>query len=102
MAKTSNIILRVDEEAKRRISEAARRTGESLSSFVTEAAMEAVENAERRLSQEARGSRRGGAYPTFFRALCGTAKTGGAMGYSVAGYELTGALGSVFPDEMDG
>jgi hypothetical protein len=101
MAKTSNIVLRIDEEAKRRIAEAARRTGKNLSSFTTEAVMEAVENAERGISKkEPKSARRSGACPTFFRAACATAMVGGTTGYNAAAYELTRNLPTLGPYEM--
>jgi hypothetical protein len=99
MVKQHNLIVRVDEEAKQRIKKAAHAAGKSMTAFVLENAMQAVEKLERSRPRESRVNR--GACPTFFRACCATAKSGGDSGYKWAAYELTRALDGLCPDELD-
>jgi uncharacterized protein (DUF1778 family) len=69
MVKQHNLIVRVDEEAKQRIKKAAHAAGKSMTAFVLENAMQAVEKLERSRPRESRVNR--GACPTFFsRVLC--------------------------------
>lgn len=100
MVKEANIMLRVDAAAKRRIEDAARVSGKSITDFVLENTMKAVAKAERSQSREpTRVSR--GACPTFFRACCATASAGGSNSYKWAAYELTRHLSRLGPWELD-
>jgi hypothetical protein len=99
MAKQGNLIVRVDDAAKQRIKQAADTAGKSMTAFVLESTMKAVEKMERLKPRESRVNR--GACPTFFRACCATARMGGDNGYRWAAYELTRALDSLSPDALD-
>jgi hypothetical protein len=97
----SLLTIRIGAEEKRRIAEASRRVGKSITSFVLEAVMSSVETSE--ASVEAEGGTHcvaDGPCPTFFRALCLTAQAGGEAGYAHAGFALTGALPAEDPYEL--
>ena len=97
MPKKEIIIMRVDSETKGRLEQAARSRGLTLSSFLLRAGERAARapgpgTAGARDSAPGRGRVRrpaGGAFPTFFRALCQEARRGGDEGYAAAGHELT-------------
>jgi hypothetical protein len=100
MTKEANIVLRVDSETKQRIVDAARSAGKSITNFILEGTMRLVEKAE--ITTPKPSSRaRGGACPSFFRSACATAKAGGESGYGVAAYQLTAALHTLAPLEVE-
>ena len=97
MSKDEVIIFRVDLALKRRVEDAARRQGKSVTSFLTEAADKAarkVEAMSETMSVKPRGE---GACPSYFVSLCHEATSGGKSGYQRAGHELTRHIA----DEMD-
>jgi hypothetical protein len=106
MAKKKNVIIfRVEAEAKSRLEQAARIKGLTLTTFVLRAAEREAKAIESRAVGRAPGSARrggrspaGGAFPTYFRALCEEARRGGDEGYAAAGHELTRHL----PELVDG
>ncbi len=103
MTKESLMTLRVDEDLKRRIADAARYVGKSITDFALEATMLSVQQVE---SSPARPrTRKGpkptyGAFPAYFKIRCQTARTGGANGYEDAGYMLAHGLDSEDPYEL--
>ena len=99
LTKDANIMLRVDAEAKRRITAAARASDKSITAFITETTMNAVVKAERKRSRRPKRELRG-ACPSFFRACCATAQAGGQNSYRCAAYELTRALSELSPWEL--
>lgn len=101
MTKESLLTIRIDADQKLRITEAARKVGKSISTFVVEATMQSVETAETIQAIPERTAITGGAFPSFFQALCRTAQAGGEAGYASAGYELTRHLPSLMPYELD-
>ena len=86
MAKTSFIHIRIDEDAKQTIEEAARRQGKSLTTFVVDAAVKA---ANRVPEDRERSKRRFQGVPTYFRACCMEATRGGELGYGHPAYHLS-------------
>ena len=87
--------LRVDEDLKRRIADAAKYVGKSITDFALEATMLSVQQVE---SSPARPrTQKGpnptyGAFPACFKIRCQTARTGGANGYEEAGYMLAAKI----------
>lgn len=96
------LTLRIDREVKLRITEAARRVGKSVTTFVVEATMRSVEEIESAPPPSTqRATIVGGACPSFFKGLCYTAQAGGKSDYAAAGHELTRDLHSLAPYEID-
>jgi hypothetical protein len=87
----------VDGETKRRIEDAAKAKGVSMTTFVTEAA---VREAQRTKPIDPRRHFHG--VPTFFRACCAEAAQGGTGGYASAGWHLANGVESLHddPDEV--
>src|SRR5262249_45642198 len=75
---TQMVCFRTDPVTKRRIEEAARQRAQSVTTFVREAVMKAVEKAE--ASGAPKRAVHGGV-PTYFRAFCLEASRGGKLGY---------------------
>lgn len=98
MAKDKIIVLRVDADAKRRIANAARLTGRSITDFVLENMMKVATKVERSNSGGPKGLR--GPYPSFFKACCATATAGGTSSYRSAAVELTRHLRRLRPWEL--
>jgi hypothetical protein len=84
MARSASIMMRIDPDQKRRIEDAARKVGQSLTSFLLEAAMKAAEKVE---NARPSGGRHGGV-PKYFAVHCLEARRGGANGYAIAAYHL--------------
>jgi hypothetical protein len=93
--KTTFVQLRMSPELKERMAAAALSTGKSISSFITEAVMIAIVEAER---PKRKGVHQG--VPTFFRACCDEATAGGPNGYSIPGYHLASSVGSEIPADL--
>jgi hypothetical protein len=89
MAKSSLIIVRVDPQLKQRFEAAARRRGQSLSTFMLKAAEDAAGKVEAMNPAALLKPKGKSACPSFFLALCLEAKQGGENGYYAAGHELT-------------
>jgi hypothetical protein len=100
MAKNATIILRVDAETKAGIEAAAKRKGQSMTSFILETAAKAA-GLEKPMMTTLLKPKGKGPCPTFFRALCYEAEQGGE-GYFSAGFELAGGLASLLPYEEMG
>jgi hypothetical protein len=97
MVKGESVVLRISAEDKKAIKAAAERGGKSLTTFITEAAMKQAREVERR--PPAKGIH--GGVPTFFRACCMTAASGGESGYASPGWHLASAVGSQIPYDLD-
>jgi predicted DNA-binding protein len=100
MAKQSIMTLRVDAEAKQRITAAAHHVGKSITNFALEATMNSVEQVENSMTKKKSTQRTQGACPAYFRALCMTAQAGGESGYYHAGHALARGLESEGSYEM--
>ncbi len=98
VTKNATLILRVDSDAKERIVHAAQRAGRSVSDLVLEATMQTVQRIE---SAQPKQSATSGPCPTFFKALCATAQTGGQHGYWRAGYELARHVHRLVPHGVE-
>ncbi len=94
----SFIHIRVDEDTKQSIEEAARRQGKSLTTFVIDAAAKA---ANRVPDDQVRSTRKFRGVPTYFRACCMEASRGGSLGYDHPAYHLSIHLDSEIPWEAD-
>jgi len=105
MSKDENIIVRVDLALKKRIEDAAKRRGLSVTGFVLEAAEKAARKVEAMPVADATIRVGSGACPTFFKAIIATAGQGGGnVGYITAGCELARHLGDLIDcgDAVDG
>lgn len=98
MAKGEVILVRVEEETKRRIAEAANRLGQSVTTFVTNAAEREAKRVE---SQERPVKGKHGGVPGFFRACCWEATRGGCSGYQNAAYQLARHLYHQSPHDIE-
>jgi hypothetical protein len=92
------ICFRADAETKRRIEAAARRSGQSTTTFLLEAAIKAVQRTE---TKPPAAPKQHGGVPTYFRALCAEAARGGEFGYRSPGYELARHLSDQQPYDAD-
>ncbi len=97
MTKGESIVLRISGETKAAIKAAADNRGQSLTTFITDAAMKQVCQATKR---EAVHGVHGGV-PSFFRACCSEAQNGGENGYSNAGWHFSNAIGSQAPYDLE-
>jgi len=95
MAKSKWIMLRVNEETKSAIGDAARQRNMAVTTFMLDAARRAIEAGVSRKGLEVhpktksrKGAPGSGACPAFFQALCYEARRGAGHGYDWAGYEL--------------
>jgi hypothetical protein len=79
--------LRIDAALKKRVKEAAKRRGHSLTTFIRKAAEKAAKEVEKMDVTSLTGRVFQGV-PSFFRALCFEATRGGESGYSGAGWAL--------------
>ena len=96
------LILRMTPEDKKKITGAAKRQGESITFFVTEAALKEAKKVLLRKEREMTVTRPAhGGIPTFFRALCLTASQGGTHSYKDAGYSFAMATESEIPFDAD-
>lgn len=92
-------MLRISEEDKAAIVEAAGKVAKSATRFVVDATLKEARAVARR-PQPGRGVH--GGVPTFFRALCFEASHGGASGYEGAARALAGAIaGSQAPYDVE-
>ena len=90
------LTIRIQEDEKSRIEEAATRRGKTLSAFVLEAAMKATSRVED--EDPAKVSRGPQGVPAFFRTLCETAQAGGGEGYGLAGRMLARHAPDLIPE----
>jgi hypothetical protein len=95
MERTS-VLLRLSSEHEAEIKAAAASLGQSVTKFLTDAALRRARQVMKR--QPSRGVHSG--VPSFFRACCYEAANGGG-GYSVPGWHLANALGSQIPYDLD-
>lgn len=95
--KTQMICFRVEPAAKERIEEAARKAGQSITTFVQEAVMRAVEKSE---TAPAKMAKRRSGVPDYFRAFCQEAAQGGTIGYKRPAFELCRQLDTEIPEGM--
>lgn len=90
------IILSVSAELKVQLQSAADALGQSLSTFITDAALKkALQVAERQAGGLATS------VPSYFRALCVQAHHGGPSGYVMPGWYLGAILATQRPREVD-
>jgi Protein of unknown function (DUF1778) len=92
MEKVEALLLRLSTDDRAEIRAAADSLGESMTTFLTQAALTRARQIKKR--PPARGVHRG--VPGFFRACCSEAAVGG-NGYVGAGLHLAGSLGSASP-----
>jgi len=92
------LTIRVPQELKDQLANAAQATGQSLSTFVLQAAQRAAAKIKPRTSPPTRTT---GACPSFFRGLCATATAGGGHSYGGVGYELARHAHSLAPYEVE-
>ena len=97
MGKDDVLTLRVDRETKRRITHAAKRQNKSITAFVLETTMKAVQRIERQPETQAVR----GPCPSFFKACCATAAMGGGGSYKWAGHQLAGHVRRLCPWELE-
>jgi hypothetical protein len=92
------VCFRASPEEKTRFEAAAGRRGQSLTTFLREAAIKAAERAEaaRPIADRAHGG-----VPGFFCACCWEASRGGEWGYRGPGYTLSHHLGRLCPYTLD-
>jgi hypothetical protein len=88
MTKRDFIMLRVDEETKREIEAAAKARGQSLTTFVLDAAKSAARKDPKKMTATATAGGQHTGVPTYFRASCAEASRGGASGYDAAAWHL--------------
>lgn len=104
MAKGKTLVLRISEELKQAIADAAGKRSQSMSTFIEDAVTAVLRRPERkRRAKAVHGAHSG--VPTWFRASAWTASSGGAHGYEGVGLALAGALGTEAPwdiDDLDG
>jgi hypothetical protein len=94
------LILRVDAATKQRLSDVAQARGQSLTTFLLEAAEEAARKEkpkEPKLSKP-KGS---GACPTWFCALCSEVRQGGASTYAWVGHKLARSIAQTLESEYE-
>jgi hypothetical protein len=96
MVKGESIYIRIDEDVKRRIEAAAKKKGQTMTTFITEAAERAARQVEK---QPVAGKFRG--VPSWFRCRCAEASRGGNLGYADAGHMLATQLPEPFDIESD-
>lgn len=92
MVKKEVIVMRVDVETKKRIETAASTKGQSVTTFVLEAATKAAKRVEDR--PPTKGRFRG--VPNYFRYGCMEASRGGSMGYETPAWHLAIHVGGIF------
>lgn len=98
MEKGETIVLRVSGENKAAIKSAAANLRQSLTTFITEAALKRARQVVKR--PPTRGVH--GGVPSFFRACCIEAGQGGANGYASAGWHLANSIaGSQMPYDLE-
>src|SRR6476660_8674668 len=88
MAKTASIIMRVDPAVKQRIEEAATRSGKTLTTFLLEAAMEAVQKAATEPDHTHPTTAKYQGIPKYFALHRMEAQNGGDRGYDWPAYHL--------------
>lgn len=98
MAKNAALYIRIDDDAKERITEAARREGKSMTTFILEAAEKEARRVQSR-KPSAHGVHTG--VPGFFRACCREASRGGDFGYDHPGYHLAMHLNDQMPYDVE-
>ena len=102
MPKREFIMLRVDSETKKRFEVAASQQGQSLTTFILNAAEKAAKRTKpvSATTQQAptEGRFMGGPLPKYFRACCLEAGQGGSFGYDHPAYHLTMDLPQ--PDDL--
>ncbi|MBI5764283.1 MAG: hypothetical protein HZA51_12245 [Planctomycetes bacterium] len=99
MAKNETLIMRIDAERKKKLAERSARLGISVTAFVVKAIDQELSITEKKSMQSVQAVF--GGVPSFFRACCMTASTGGAGCYAVAAYELTRHLLDLCPHDTD-
>lgn len=103
MRKSETLMIRIDPDLKRRSESAARRAGRTLSAFVLHAIERETHHVEKREQRVVESTPKSfSGVPTFFRAACATAQSGGEFGYDNAGFALAGALESLVPYDAEG
>lgn len=88
MAKGAFLMIRAAQDFKARLEEAARRKGQSMTTF----ALDALEKEIRRVEAAPPASRHLRGVPTYFRAACSTASHGGAQGYRDVGRKFADSM----------
>lgn len=96
MEKAETIVLRVSSENKASIKLAAEGLRQSVTTFITEAALKRARQVATR--PPARGVH--GGVPSFFRACCLEAGRGGTNGYASAAWHLANSIGSQMPHDL--
>lgn len=94
MVKQVMITIRVDRDTKSRIEAAASVKGQSMTTFIVEAAERAARKARPPKGQF-------GGVPSYFRGCCMEATQGGTMGYFSPAWHLTIHLDTSMPYDMD-
>ncbi len=97
-AKDEIIVIRVSEDDKAELQSAASKAGHSLTNFMLDASKSAAQRLKGQ--PEVRGGVHTGV-ASWFRATCRTAAAGGAAGYEMAGFSLTGKLHSEMPLDVE-
>jgi hypothetical protein len=95
--KGANLVLRISIEQKAEIQSGANALGQSLTTFVIDAALKQARRVAKR--PPTRGVH--GGVPTWFRATCYEAANGGATSYETAGRKLASAVGAEVPHNVD-
>jgi hypothetical protein len=92
------VCFRASPQEKARFEAAAERSGQSLTTFLREAALRASARAEAARAVVDRAHK---GVPTFFRASCWEASRGGEWGYRGPGYTLARHLAAQAPSAMN-
>jgi hypothetical protein len=82
---------------KAEIQAAAESLGQSVTTFLTDAALRRARRVKKR--PPSRGVH--GGVPSFFKACCGEAAKGGKRGYFTAGWQLASSVGSESPYDIE-
>ena len=97
MVKGEVVVMRVSEEEKTVIAEAAGKLGKSATRFVVDAALKEARAIAKKGGP--RGVHTGA--PSYLKALCFEAAQGGAGGYSHVGYRLAAGVGAEQPHDVE-
>lgn len=90
-------MLRISGAIKAEIKAAAESAGQSMTTFITDAALKRAHQVKSRPAARAAH----GAVSTHFRSLCFEAANGGASGYGTAGWHLAASAGTGQPADTD-
>lgn len=95
------IIIRVDPTTKQHLSDVAQSRGQSLTTFLLQAAEEAARKEEKKMPATLPKPKGKGPCPTWFVAICSEVSQGGASTYAWAGRKLIRSIAQVLGSEYE-